>query len=332
MDIRFYDFDFKLLHIEPDIISSNWSVLNNGVGSFEIHFPLKAPIVSLLDSGCDINANKMLVIVQGQLQGIVTSFLLGDDIAVFGKTCNWLLKKRVVAPFKSTDFSADILTCTDIARICAETAFSDVVEFEIADCHEFEQIYDTKKQFWRNVCHPLEDVISDIMRDNGGGHFLKFDPSKKKWILHFAKNRQTDFILSVCLGTASSQEYFRNAATYAADGWFEEEVFDSEGLLTGFKWRKISKNEKSGIYRFEEILDTETLAEAELGLIKKVQAEGARLELAAGHTDKDFSLGDIVCVQYEYDGFKKNFRRVIDGMSIAFEEGRQTVHIDFKEV
>ena len=332
MDIRFYNFNFELLHIEPDIISSNWTVFNNNVGGFEIHFPIKTEIASLIAENCDICRDRMLVVIQGDLQGIVTSFIFGEDIAIFGKTCNWLLEKRVVTPFKSTDVSGDALSCADIARVCAQKAFYDVEEFEVAPTGDFTPVYSAERQFWRNVCHPLENVISDIMKENGGGHFLYFDRTAKKWVLNFTKNRQTDFVLSICLGTAVSQEYFRNADTYAADGWFEEEVFDSEGLLTGFKWNKISKNEKSGIYRFETILENESLIEAETALSKKIPEDGAYMEGAGYNFGKDFFLGDIVCVQYEFGDFRADFRRVINGVSLGFEEGRKTVHVDFKEV
>ena len=332
MDIRFYNFDFTLLHIEADIVSSNWTVFNNAVGSFEIHLPLKNQVVSLLDSEFNISENKMLVIVQGNLQGIITSVLFGDDCAMFGKTCNWLMEKRVVEPFKSTDISSEEISGADIAALCAKNAFSDVPEIEIVPNADFESIYSSSKMFWRNVCHTLESVVGDIMEECDGGHFLYFNALEKKWSLYFTKNRPKNLIISICLGNAVSQEYCRNADAYAADGWYEEEIFDDEGLLIGFEWKQISKETKTGIYRFETILDSSTLAEAEAMLIKKKQSEGVYLETFGLEFEKDFSLGDTVCVQYELGSIKNNFKRLINGVTLSFEDGKTTTHIDFKEV
>ncbi len=332
VDIRFYNFDFTLLHIEPEIISSNWTVLNNGVGSFEIHLPLKNNVVSLLDSEFDIDKNKMMVIVQGNMQGIITSFLLEEDCAIFGKTCNWLLEKRVVCPFKSTDISADKISGADIAAYCAQTAFADVPQFCVAQPEGFDSIFGSSKMFWRNVCHPLENVVKDIMDECGGGHFLLFDTSEKKWVLHFTKNRETSLIVSACLGNTASQEYCRSADGYASDGWYEEEVFDDEGLLVGFKWKHIVKEEKNGIYRFETILDSSTKPEAEAMLIKKKKTESVYTETIGLEFEKDFLPGDIVCVQYEFGNLKNNFKRIVNGASLSFENGMTVTRIDFKEV
>ena len=274
----------------------------------------------------------MLVIVQGNLQGIVTSFLLGDDCAVFGRTCNWLLEKRVVAPFKNADIADGGLSGAEIAKFCAEKAFADVPEFYVEPNEDFENIYSESKRFWRNVCHSVESVVADVMKENGGGHVLRFEPQMKRWVLQFKKNRNTDRIISMCLGTASSQEYYRNSDTYAADGWYEEEVYDETGLLTGFVWNRISREEKHGIYRFETILESTTQAEAEAMLNKKTQSENAYLEVVGMTFGKDFSLGDIVCVQYEFGDCKNNFRRVINGVTLGFEIGAESLHVDFKEV
>ena len=274
----------------------------------------------------------MLVVVQGNLQGIVTSFLLGDDCAIFGKTCNWLLEKRVVSPFKSTDISADELSGAEIAVTCAEKAFSDVPEFTVVSNSDFENIYTATKMFWRNVCHTLESVVSDIMEECGGGHFLHFDTSAKKWVLYFTKNQSKNLIVSMCLGNTVSQEYCRSADSYATDGWYEEEVFNDDGLLVGFKWKQISRETKTGIYRFETILDSTTQPEAESMLEKKKQKNDVYVEVFGLDFEKDFFLGDIVCVQYEFGNLKNNFKRKINGVTLCFEDGKKTTHIDFKEV
>lgn len=41
-DIRIYDYEFNLLHIEHDVISCNMTLYANEIGSFELHFRLTA--------------------------------------------------------------------------------------------------------------------------------------------------------------------------------------------------------------------------------------------------------------------------------------------------
>ena len=57
-DIRVYDFEFHLLHIEHNFISANWSLKYNNIGTFEGHFPLKSGIVPVIMN------NRYLVIIQ----------------------------------------------------------------------------------------------------------------------------------------------------------------------------------------------------------------------------------------------------------------------------
>ena len=48
MVIRFYDFEFNLIHIEPKFVSSLWRVYFNAEGTFESHFPNESEAVSVV--------------------------------------------------------------------------------------------------------------------------------------------------------------------------------------------------------------------------------------------------------------------------------------------
>ena len=63
-DIRIYDFEFNLLHIEPEVMSAYWILLYNDIGTFEGTFPLSSDI-------CDvIMKNKYLFLIQGNFQAL----------------------------------------------------------------------------------------------------------------------------------------------------------------------------------------------------------------------------------------------------------------------
>ena len=83
-DIRVYDFEFNLLHIENRYISSNFDLMYNDVGSTEYHFPIQSDILPV------IMENDYLVLIQGDKQSIVTGKKITSDLAVIGRTCNWI--------------------------------------------------------------------------------------------------------------------------------------------------------------------------------------------------------------------------------------------------
>ena len=47
-DIRIYDFEFNLLSVMCDVISSQWRIQYNGIGNFEGHFKLKDDITRII--------------------------------------------------------------------------------------------------------------------------------------------------------------------------------------------------------------------------------------------------------------------------------------------
>ena len=68
-DIRIYDYEFNLLHIEPDVLSAYWILNYNDIGTFEGTFPLSSGIADV------VMKNKYLILVQGEHQALVTAYL-----------------------------------------------------------------------------------------------------------------------------------------------------------------------------------------------------------------------------------------------------------------
>ena len=62
-DIRIYNTDFKLLHIDNNVISSNWTVYFNSVGTFEIHTLADTRTAEIILDNMDWEKNKIPVIV-----------------------------------------------------------------------------------------------------------------------------------------------------------------------------------------------------------------------------------------------------------------------------
>ena len=97
-----YDFEFNLLLTEPDIMKSRWLIYYNDVGTFEAHLPVTSELIKI------INDNKYLVVCQRGLSAIVVGYEISNELVLYGRTCNWLLSKRITPKFeKKTVFLGD---------------------------------------------------------------------------------------------------------------------------------------------------------------------------------------------------------------------------------
>ncbi len=330
-DIRLYDFDFNLLCIENRIISSNWHLKNNDIGSFEMHFTPDSEVCETIQESFDIKNNKLIVVVQGNKQGILTGFRVKDEIAIYGKTCNFLLSKRLVPKFTTNglDIKKDV---ESISRYCVENAFSDVENFVIGDARGFDEIYVDDKHFWRNVYNPASEVVHDLMDIGGGGHFVLFDIKNKKWVFNTTKNTVNPMIISVQMKNAYGIENTKMIGDYCSCGWYEMQQKMEDGVRPDSVWTYIEKDEKTGIYRWEGKLDGLYESEAISDLENKKITDDTELSLRKIYFEKDFQLGDIITLQYKFGRYEKTVQKIIDGVYLTFENNNISEKPVFKEV
>ena len=217
-DIRVYDFEFHLLHIEHNFISANWSLKYNSIGTFEGHFPLKSGIVPVVMN------NRYLVLVQGEKQAIVTGVQAESDFIIYGRTVNWLLSKRTVAKFK-TEVLTDTKLSTIAEHVLNESFISNenpVNNMELANTFNFDI-----GRFWRNTRNTAYDVIHDLcVRANHSGHELKFDHKNETWILHLYQGKELQLMVSEANRNANSITFTRDCLDFATDGWYERAMVD----------------------------------------------------------------------------------------------------------
>ena len=219
-DLRVYNFEFTLLHIEHDVISSHWTLKYNGIGTFEAHFPLKSGIVPVVMN------HSYLVAVQGDKQAVVTGIQAGDDFVIYGRTVNWLLSKRTVSDFdteqtQSTNFRTVVKYVTDQAfRYNSDYP---VINFAVSnDC----PVKDVGA-FWRNTRNAAYDVIHDLcVRADNSGHRLVFNISKKQWVLELYQGTNLALMVSEANRNASELTISRDCLDFATDGWYERAMKD----------------------------------------------------------------------------------------------------------
>lgn len=215
-DIRIYDFEFNLLHIEHNIISSNWSLKFNGVGTFEAHF---SPLSDIVEA---VITRPYLVAVQGEYQAVITGKQLGGDFVLFGRTVNWLLSKRVTPPFRVEDLEIDDNTAS-IAFWVVSQAFADTPEFVL---ESISPLLNKPQNTWRRINHATHEVLEDLLATEGAGYSLLFDIPNKKWRFFVNTEKHTELVVSESNKNAYDTSYTEDIQRLATGGFYDLEPED----------------------------------------------------------------------------------------------------------
>jgi len=216
-DLRFYNFEGQLLAIAHDVVTVNWRICYNDIGTFEGHFNLHSPFVS------DIGTEPWLIVVQGELQAIITGRQMGDELVLYGKTPNWLLCKRGLPPFVTGDVTEESgVTVPQLCRWVFHNVFdeSDPVVYETEE-GDFSQ---APFAFWRNTAHQAFEVIRDCAERENAGHRIWFEPKTGMWHFQLYQGKELPIVLSEDHRNAYETEYTEDISELADTGWYGKEV------------------------------------------------------------------------------------------------------------
>ncbi|MCH5186254.1 MAG: hypothetical protein J1F64_09050 [Oscillospiraceae bacterium] len=305
-DIRLYDYEFNLIHIEHSIISVNAVVKYNDIGSFEAHFPVSAGItLKALE-------NPYLVVVMGDLQALITGKQAnGNEFILYGKTVNWILSRRVTHKF--TTYKTSFSTNAEIlARTLVEKAFDDVENFVLDDMCNIEY----SQEFWRNTANQTSEVVKDCLDNAGAGHRVLFDRVNKRWVFGVFVGREIPLIISEANGNAYDSRFSEDIQDYYSSGWYEKISANSdEG-----EWVQIVKDgDKTGIYKWDGVLYGTSASEGNNSLNNKKWRKITKMQTRNLRFGIDYSLGDIVRVQTEFGEFRQSVKKRIGGVEMWFE-------------
>ncbi len=305
-DIRLYDYEFNLVHIEHSIISVNIIIKYNDIGSFEAHFPISAGIAK------KALGQPYLVAVMGDLQAIITGRQAsGNEFVLYGKTVNWILSRRVTHKF--TTYKTTLSTNAEtLVRYLVQEAFSDVENFVLGDLQGIEY----SREFWRNTANQTSDVVRDCLDNAGAGHRVLFDRINKRWVFDIIMGTQRPLVISEANGNAYNSRYSEDIQNYYSSGWYEKISSDSDES----EWVQIVKDEdKTGIYKWDGVLYGTSPSEGNDSLNNKKWSKTTKMQTRKVHFGTDYSLGDIVRVQAEFGGFRQNLKKRVSGVEMWFE-------------
>lgn len=208
-DVFFYNFDFEPINQAPGFVSLNVTKKYCAFGTAEIHFPIsRTEIIEMLRD------NPYIICVAMDLQMIVTGWQLGEDIAIFGRTPEWLLTKRVLAPFSYAKKSP-----AEIANHVVKTAMGDFVDVSDVELADEEIDYSSKEP------KTVYDTVCSILKPSGLGFKLVIDVKKRKFAFSVYRGEERQLLISTSNRTACDMSYTRDIQGVVDDcGWYLREL------------------------------------------------------------------------------------------------------------
>lgn len=325
MDIRIYNFDFQLLTVAKDVISSSWSLRYNGVGTYEGHFKLNSETASV------ILRNRYLVLTEGEKQAVCTGKIAGDELVFCGRTVNWLLGKRVIPPFKTSVIFGEYVSPEDILWYVLEKGFLKPPQIDTETGEYIADSIDTDRQvknfrlcerrnpaalsrhFWRLSANTVLELTQDLTEMMEVGHTLVFNPTDKTWDFSYITGTERKLLLAEDFKTAYNTEYTEDFLEFASGGWYETANADETEQCWNYLKRE---NAPTGMYYWDAALSGNSQAEAQASLAKRQSISTAALDTAGIRYGEDYALGDIITIGIQKGDFRKKLRARVTGVNM----------------
>lgn len=220
--LRFYDSELNPIMQTDKMISLNITRKYRGFGTVEIHFPITFGEVTDL-----IDRYQCLICVTDEVTAVITGWRLGEDIALFGRTAEWLLTKRFVPPFN--------LSATPVG-LCLYAIAQGAGDFTKTE--ETEDTGETREYSFSDLTS-VYDLVCSALEEQDLGFRLDADPGAKRLVLRIYQGEDRGLILSHSAATAHSIICVGDRLDMSTNsGWFQREV-ENAG-----KWNAYSNSPK----------------------------------------------------------------------------------------
>ncbi len=209
-DLVFYDYEFVAVEQFARCISLNITKKYCGWGSVEIHFPItEKRVINML---CQ---NKGLFLVTENVNAVITGWKLGEDIAVFGKTLEWLMTKRTLPPISVTPKTPE-----EIAIFAVKTAMGDFVDTGASLGEGAAVSYSSEK------AKTVYDVVCDVLKPEKLGFAVSADVDNKSLVFKVYKGNNISVMLSISNRTAYDCNYAVDMQEECSAARFERKMID----------------------------------------------------------------------------------------------------------
>ena len=237
-DVLFYDFDFNLLADIPRAVSINFEKKYCGFGTAEMHFSIvESRVLEIL------RLNPYIFCKCGDDTAIVTGWKTGKDIAVFGRTPEWLLTRRGIKPFEQTGKTAE------------EIAIN-VVKSSAQDCIDVSGVSGMGKaiSFSIDKVRVLHDVVVEILKPQGLGFIVRPDISGKRFVFSVYSGIEQNCVVSLSNKTAYDFVYtVEKQDMVTSSGWYEQQVENMGDWSAIDNLPALLDNQPENMYKFYRI-------------------------------------------------------------------------------
>ena len=208
-DVVFYDFSFNRLAVSHRMQSVNITKKYCGFGSVELHFAVSdTDIIKLLED------NPYLWFTAGEFPAIVTGWKIDEDVAVFGRTLEWLLTKRGVAAFSKAESTPETVV-REAVQSAEFIALGEPMGLGKA------QEYSTAS------VRVLYDVVCDVLNSQNLGFEIVPDFAKKQFVFSVFCGKESPVLVSLSNRNAFDMKYtVEKQDMVTASGWYRREIED----------------------------------------------------------------------------------------------------------
>ncbi len=243
-DVFFYNFSLEALGQFVGFISLNVTQKYCGWGNSEIHFPIsRTEIIEILQK------NPYIICVAKDTQMIVTGWRLGEDIAIFGRTPEWLMTKRVLAPFSLSGKSPE-----QIAEYAVKTAMGDFVD--VADFVAEMDMTDYSEEEPKTVY----DTVCGVLQPLGLGFNLRADVVGRRFIFSVRKGKVQPLLISVSNRTACDMRLTRDMQELVDNcGWYQREMLNMGNWSASENSPALKDSQQSNAFKYYRITSDATV-------------------------------------------------------------------------
>ncbi len=311
MDIQIFDFNLNYLKQIPNC-NSRWELYYNDIGTFEGHISLSSTFVPEMIER--LQNRNFFVVKQKNFAAIAIGYDAQNDFTLYGRTCNWILTKRV-----SKKFEEQTDTAQNIARRFVSTAFSDCPNFIIGSSPGATG----NITFAKDSDGLTSDYVKECLSLKNYGHSVDLDFVNKQWRFNISNGVSRNFMRSEANKTAYNSRLTYDILDYANFGYYEKEIVttDSEGNEeTTTETASINAENKTGLLRWETLLSGCTESEARADLRSKKPKDNTSFSTRNIRYGIDYNLGDIFKLHLIKGIYRAPVERRVNGVEVLWNE------------
>lgn len=304
MDLKFYDLLGNFKGYCNRINSALVNLKYNDVGDTEYHIDIGDPIIKV------IFENPFLMVEQdGKYWSIIRSIVENDDIAIYGRTLNFLLSKMVLPAFDEISNNVGLISQSLLN-------YSIGCKIKIGNIAPFDKIVSFEKKDEYTV---LLSSLQEVLSLDGGGFSVRYEKSENKFYLDILRGTEKEFIIANEEGYGYDFSKELNALDYSNAAFYNKNIENEN--TTENVWTEIEAPESTpDIYKWYSVLSSTSELDAKAELSEKKIFDTVNISTEGFVFEKDFSLGDIIKVQFSNNGFIFTQKKRVTGITINDDE------------